>query len=476
MRIGIDLGTGSVKILAALEGGREAQASRAYAVASPRPGYAETECGEWMAAIRGAWEELRREVGPGSLAVDSIGLSGQMHGVVALSLREGPVSPAILWADQRGKDCLPDIFALPEAMRERLMNYPAAGMAATTILWLQRNRPETYAKADFFLFPKDYVRWALTGTLATDYSDASGSLLYDFREGSWYGELLERLGLDAGKLPPIRGSAELAGRVSASGAALSGFPEGSPVAVGAGDTPSAMLGSGLDDAETLQISIGTGSQVARICSGIPPYEPALNLFESATRGSLCRVAAMLNGGLALEWVRGIAGKTWREIYGEIEGRRLSPPLDLMFLPYLSGERCPYMNPEARGSWSGLGLHHGAIDLVHAALLGVASSVRLGVETIGREGVKRYRFVGGSSKFPYWNSLLASALDSPLEVCERAESSALGAAILGARAVGRDLPARASYRRVEPLALKGIDEYYERFKETYRALHGRARVE
>jgi xylulokinase len=473
MHLGIDLGTGSVKVMAVLEDGRELHASRAYGVGSPLPGYAETDCAEWLRGIREAWEELARGLGP--RAVDSIGLSGQMHGVVALSLAEGPVAPAILWADQRGKDCLGRIFALPEGMRERLMNFPAAGMAAATMLWLKENRPETYAKADLFLFPKDYVRWALTGSLATDYSDASGSLLYDFREGAWYGELLERLGLDAGKLPPIRGSAELAGAVSASGASLTGLPKGAPVAVGAGDTPAALLGSGLSGADALQVSIGTGSQVARLCATLPPYDPALNLFESTAPGYLCRVAAMLNGGLALERVRSLFGRTWREIYGEIEGRGLAPPLDLMFLPYLGGERCPYMNPDARGGWSGLGLHHEWIDLVHAALLGVACSVRLGAETIGRDGVERFRFVGGSSKYPYWNSLLASVLGSPLEVCDRSECSALGAVILGACATGREIPVRAAYSRVEPRGLAGIDDYYARFKETYRALYGSGRA-
>jgi xylulokinase len=178
---------------------------------------------------------------------------------------------------------------------------------------------------------------------------------------------------------------------------------------------------------------------------------------------------MLNGGLALEWVRGIVGMGWDEVYSEIEDRGLSPPFDLIFLPYLSGERCPYLNPDARGVWSGLGLHHGRIDLVYAALLGVGCAVRLGVETIGTEGVEGYRFVGGSSKYPYWNSLLASILGSTLEVCDRTESSALGAAILGARAISLSLPIHASYERVEPRRLKGIDEYYARFKDTYRSL-------
>ena len=423
-----------------------------------------------MEAIREAYAALGAEAaGVGPAVVESIGLSGQMHGVVPLSLNTGPICPAILWADRRGKSVIAEIAALPADMLARLGNSPAAGMAATTMLWLKRNRPGIYAKTDVFLFPKDYVRWALTGTIETDFSDASGSLLYDFYDRSWYGAVLDALGLDRGKLPPIRGSDELAGRVHAAGSALTGLPEGAPVAVGAGDTPAAVLGSALGDARTLQVSIGTGSQVVRLCSRIPPYDPALNLFESTAPGFLCRVAAMLNGGLALDWVRGIVGMTWDEIYREIEETNPAPPLDLVFLPYLSGERCPYMNPDARGAWSGLGLHHGRIDLALSAMLGVACSVRLGVEKIGAEGVERYRFVGGSSKYPYWSSLLASVLEVPLEVCSRGESSALGAVILGARAVGGKVPARAEASRVDPYPMEGLAEYFARFKDVYRLL-------
>ncbi len=460
--LGIDLGTASVKLMILAEDGSEMSVSRPYPVVAPSPGHAETDPDLWLDAIRDAARELRD---PGSIA--SIGFSGQMHGVIPWKRGVGAIHPAILWPDQRGKATIPALEALPPEVAARVRNPWASGMGATTIPWLRAHEPAVYTAADCFLLPKDYVRWALTGSLATDHSDASGTLLYDFETAGWFGELFARLGLDVGRMPPILPSDGHAGFVTADGARRTGLPEGIPVAVGAGDTPAAVLGSGLADDRTIQISIGTACQVVRLSRDLPAFDPALNLFAGANAGTWYRMAAMLNGGLALEWLRGILGLAWDGIYAEIG--TMEPPLDLMFLPYLTGERTPWMDPDARGAFAGLGLHHRPLDLIHAGLLGVACSVRLGLETIGTGGVDRYRLVGGSVRYPYWNRLLASVLGVPLEVSTAADASARGAAILGARAIGVEIAAPDEAIVVEPVALSGLDAYAARFTATYRAL-------
>lgn len=462
MRLGIDLGTASLKALACGVQA-EAVASAPYPVSSPEPLWAETDPECWLDALRSALEQLPAGT------VESIGLSGQMHGIVPVSLAHGALGPAILWADRRSARYLDRIRALSPELRESLRNPAAAGMAALSILWLKEERPELYRRADVFLHPKDYLRWRLTGEVATERTDASASLLYDCPAETWHRELAGELGIDLAKLPEIRPTLGLAGRVGAAAAARTGLDEGVPVARGAADTAAALFGSGLEDEATVQISAGSGLQVVRLARSLPPGSPSLNVFAAVGEGTWYRMAAMLNGGVALEWVRSMLGLSWAEAYAAFEaGAR--PPRDLQFLPYLAGERTPYMDPDARGAWIGLGLHHGRLDLLHAALLGVAMSLRLGLETLGREGVRQVRFIGGSARYPYWTRLVAAVLGQPLAVASRPDLSARGAAILGARAAGLPVARLPEPEQiVEPLPLDWLEDYYASFKDAYRRL-------
>jgi xylulokinase len=292
--------------------------------------------------------------------------------------------------------------------------------------------------------------------------------MYDPSRGAWMADELDALGLDAAKLPPLFDSAALAGSVTAEGARLTGLPAGTRVAVGAGDTPSAIFGSRLPVGDTVQISIGSGTQVVRLLDKLPEFRPTLNVFESVRPGVYYQMAGMLNGGVALEWVRKTVGLEWPEFY---DGASLDrAPLDLVFLPYLSGERTPYLNPNATASWTGLGLHHEPADLLHAALLGVACSVRLGLATLGTQGVEHYRVVGGSTRYPYWNQLLANVLQVTLTVSTQSNMSARGAAMLGAEAIGVHLDPSHESTQYRPAPWEGIDAYYARFTDVYARLH------
>jgi xylulokinase len=242
------------------------------------------------------------------------------------------------------------------------------------------------------------------------------------------------------------------------------------VGVGAADTPAALFGGDLTREEEVQVSVGTAAQVSRPLHSLPTFHPSLNHFEGATPELHYRIAAMLNCGLALEWTRKSLGYEWKTLYGEIESRELLPPKELIFLPYLSGERTPYMNPEARGAWVGLSLHHEPVHLALAAMAGVASSVRLGLETLGTEGVSRIRLVGGSARYDYWARLLASVLNWPLHRSDMTNGSARGAARTGARAIGEELIFGENFERIEPLRLSWIDDYFGRFKELYKRLY------
>ncbi len=493
MRLGIDLGTGSLKLMAIGPDGHQLGiSSRPYRVLSPSAGAAETDVEEWVEALREAWIELSATLAAVGLygGVDSVGLSAQMHGLVPVAKNGRALRPAILWADSRGAELLSRFEGLPAEARARLMNAPATGMAALIIMRLMRDEPALYHEAECFLFPKDYLRLRLTGVRATDPGDASAGLLYDFVDRTWSHPVLDALGIDPEKLPPIRDAFDLAGTVSPLGAIDTGLPQGVPVAIGSSDAACALFGSGLFNdilvgdhsrlatTSPIQISVGSGAQVLEATRRLPPYDPALNCYESAVDGVRYRMAAMLNGGVALEWVRAAAGVEWDAFYKDLEAGRIPLPEDLIFLPYLTGERCPYGDSAARGAWIGLGLHHDRQQLLAAALLGVACSVRLGLETLGATADRRSFLIGGSARRGPWRKLLASVLRRPLELCDTPDASARGAALIGGAAAAKGDSGWDSYaspppitERVVPGEAPWLDRYFARFRDCYAALYG-----
>jgi xylulokinase len=472
--LGIDLGTGSVKTMLLDGVGNERSASRTYPVEAPESGRAESDTERWLAAIAAALGEL------GDLSrVRAIGLSGQMHGIVPV--RRGsngviePLHPAILWADGRATAELELYNSLPPGTRRRIANQPAAGMAGPTLAWLHRHRPDILRETEAVLLPKDYIRAALTGNLGTDHSDASGTLLYDFELREWDHSVIDALGLDRSIFPPIAYAVERSGSVTAVAAARFGVPEGVPVAFGAGDTPAAMYGTALTDPGIAQVSVGTAAQISRpVAPGEALTAPSsLSLFEGAEPSLRYRVAAMLNGGLALEWVRGRLGFEWKELYARIGNTPLDDPGELHFLPYLTGERTPHMNPGARGAWLGLSLHHDSDTLARAALLGVACTVRLGIETLEEHlpPAQSIRLVGGSARHAAWRRILSAMLARPLSYSEQADSSARGAAWMAAVMIGDTPPPGPTFEEEDLVSAAWADAYYLRFLDLYHRLNG-----
>jgi xylulokinase len=474
MFLGIDLGTGSMKLMLLEPDGTEHTVSRVYTVRSPEAGWAEIDPRIWLEALESGLKEL-----PHTEKISGIGLSGQMHGIIPCGGETGrapePLMPAVTWADRRaGRYCSSYNF-LKEDEQRRLGNPVSAGMAGLSLLWIRDEKPEIYKNTETLLLPKDFVRATLTGDRCSDFSDASGTLLYDFTERSWYHNLIENLGLRGDILPELKSSLDVAGFVTEEASRRFGLPSGIPVVTGAGDTPAALYGTGLTDPAIAQISIGTAAQVSRAVPGSGlPYSANLNLFEGVSSEYRCQIAAMLNGGLALEWVRRQLGFDWEELYRKLEVLGLERPNDLIFIPHLSGERTPYMNPDARGAWIGLSIGHEKEDLALSALLGVAASVRLGAETLEASGsgsIESFRFIGGSARYPFWRKLLAGMLGRPLQVSGHRDGSVRGAAMMAARAVGTLIPDLVEYTEEAAGNYPWMDGYYHRQKELYRLISG-----
>ena len=475
--LGLDLGTSSAKALLLGEDGRAVgEGSASYPVRSPRPGWAETSPEQWWDAVV---EATKNAVGGHGARVAALGLSGQMHGVVLTDASGNPLRSAILWADARSAEQLAAYSRLDEGARRRLANPPAVGMAGPSLLWLRDHEPHVYASARWSLQPKDWLRGRLTGEVLAEPSDASATLLYDLRSDGWDYPVVETLGLRPDLLAPLVASGIIAGTLTRQAAEHLGLRPGLPVAAGAADTAAAQLGGGLLRPGTVQLTVGTGAQIV-VPKGVPepdPYERT-HLYRAAAPDLWYSMAAIQNAGLALEWVRGVLGVSWEEVYEEAFA---VPPGagGVAFLPYLSGERSPRFDPCARGAWTGLGLDHGRGHLLRAALEGVAFALREGIEALEEAGtpVPELRLAGGGAASEPWRRMLADVLGRPLRPLPNAVASvasARGAALLAGLASGfyrraEDVPTPDPERVITPGG-GAYEAAYARYRELYPRLH------
>jgi xylulokinase len=476
--LGIDLGTSSVKaVVARLDGSVAAQNRRAYPVHSPRPGWSETAPADWLSATAAA---VRAAVAQAGAEPRAVGLSGQMHGVVATADDGRPVRPAMLWSDARAVRELEPYRWLPPAVRRRLANPLSPGMAGPMLAWLVAHEPAAYAATHAALQPKDWLRAQLTGRVATEPSDASATLLYDLAHDTWDADVVPALGLDPAKLPPILAHSGVpAGTLTAGAAALLGLRTGIPVSAGAADTAAAALGAGLTDPGAVQLTIGTGVQIVRPVAALPdplPAEPITHLYRAATDTGWYAMGASLNGGLTLGWVCRTLGASWPELYAAAAAAPRAD--DPYFLPHLGGERTPYLDPGLRGAWTGLDPRHGRPDLLRAALEGVAFAARdvLGHVLGAGDDAVHLRVAGGGTTDPAWRQMLADVLGHPLDAVEVADASGLGAALLGARAAGLPGPAPdARPAGAAPLVTAPRAGHTDLYRERHRAFQRKVRA-
>jgi len=478
MYLGIDLGTGSVKVLLLSTAGEVvSESSRPYTVDSRRPGWAETDPEQWWQATVSAVLEATQGHAAQVLA---IGLSGQMHSLVLCDGSGGVGRPAMLWADTRSSESLTPYQRLNERSRARLGNPIVAGMTGPALLWVLEHQPEIYRSARHALLTKDWLRLRLTGEVATDPSDASATLLYALEDENWDFELLEALGLSPELLPPILPSSAVSGLLTPKAALELGLPAGLPVACGAGDTAAALLGGGLLGSGAVQLTVGSGAQLVAEFTR-PRVHPrfATHCFRTAAPSGgpvsgWYAMAALQNAGLALEFARRILGFSWEAAYGEAFG--VSSSEGALFLPYLSGERTPVLDATVRGGWVGLGLNHTPGHLMRAAFEGVALSIRRGLEALREVGIQpdSLRVAGGGTLEPRWRQLLSDALNLPLCGVEVSSVSARGAALLAAQMVGHPLSAEIHPLEVAAPQRQGreaLEQVYASFVTLYSRVQG-----
>jgi xylulokinase len=425
--IGLDVGTSSLKGLAIdANGALLSEAERPYPFDTPQPGWAEQDPELWWQAAVAVLDEL------GAQHADGIGLTGQMHGLVALGADDRPLRPAILWNDGRAqREC--------EQIEERIGvarlielggNRALAGFTAPKLLWMAEHEPELHARIRRVLLPKDYVRLRLCGEHFTDVTDASGTLLFDVAARSWSGELEAALEVDPAWLPPALESGARSGVTAA----------GVPVAAGAGDQAAGALGVGVIDQQgPASVVLGTSGVVFAARERYPAStDGSLHAFCHAVPSVWHVMGVMLSAAGSLSWLHDVLGGEPDFATLLAEAASWGPGVEgLLFAPYLAGERTPYADPDARGAFTGLSLRHDRGALVRAVLEGVAFGLRDCFELVGAHGEAptRARVSGGGSRGGLWLSILAAVLDLPLERTVVDAGAAYGAALLGGVAAG-----------------------------------------
>lgn len=489
--LGVDLGTTGCKaVVLTPDGDVCAQARRAYDPDVPRPSWSEQDPEEWWEAAAKAIRDVLAADAVAPDAICGVGLTGQMHGLVLLSENGQVLRPAILWNDQRtGDECeVLTVRAGAGTVLEETGNPILPGFTAPKIEWVRQQEPEVYNQATGFLLPKDYLRFRLTGTRATDVSDASGTSLFDVENRQWSAQMCEAAQVPESWLPAVSESPAVSARVSAEGAAATGIPEGTPVVGGAGDQAAQAVGAGVVEEGTAVITMGT-SGVVFAPTGTYRRDPEgrLHAFCHAAPGTWHLMGVMLSAAGSLRWHAGLFTDPGSEdslSYERLIGEATSVPPGaegLLFLPYLSGERTPHADPNARGAFVGLHQRHGRAHLTRAVLEGVAFGLRDSFQLMQKLDVMpgEVRISGGGAQSALWRQIIADVLDATLLHTEAAHGAAVGAALLagvGAEvfptvpAASRSISRREG--RTEPTeATAKYDDLFARYRALYPALAG-----
>jgi xylulokinase len=494
--LGLDLGTTGAKAVVIDEAGKVvSRATEEYPLIVPRPGWSEQDAGDWwkasVKAIRMAM--TLAEVDPGD--IEGVGLTGQMHGLVLLDGEGKVLRNPILWNDQRTTEQCAWITEKLGGEREAIRltcNPVLAGFTAPKLIWVRQNEPSIYSRARKMLLPKDFIRFKLTGGYATEVSDASGTSLFDVRKRRWSDEIAGELDIPSAMLPDVHESTIVTDEVSRGASDETGLRAGTPVVGGGGDQAAGAVGNGIVRPGVISATIGTSGVVFAHTDEVKvDPEGRLHTFCHAVPGKWHVMGVMLSAGGSMRWFRDrlssqeVQAAKERSIdpYDLLtsEASKVPPGSEgLLFLPYLSGERTPHKDPDARGVFFGLSLRTGKGHLVRAIMEGVAFGMRDSLEIMKSMGVPimQVRASGGGAKSELWRQIQSDIYGVELYMMEAEEGPAFGSALIAGVGVGTygsveeacDKAVRTS-GLVEPVPenIELYDRRYQMYTKLYQSL-------
>ncbi|MCC7191313.1 MAG: xylulokinase [Phycisphaeraceae bacterium] len=494
--LGIDIGTSGTKTLICDYRGKVlATAVAEHDIYSPKPGWSEQNPLQWWEATCKATRDVLRKAKVKGNQITAIGLSGQMHGSVFLGDGHTPLRHALLWNDQRTAAECAEIEKIAGG-RGKLINMvgnPAlTGFTAPKILWVRRHEPKVYAKTKHILLPKDYIRYCMTGEYATEVGDASGTLLLDVKKRAWNDKLISMLKIDRALLPKCFESHVVSGELNRTAAALMGLAEGTPVVGGSGDQPAGAVGNGIVNSGIVSATLGT-SGVMFAHADKPTYDPLgrVHTMCSAVEGRWCVFGCMLSAGGSFQWFRNHLALAERQAAASKgvdpyellvdEASKAAPGSEgLFFLPYLTGERCPYPNPNARGGWIGLTARHNRASMIRSLLEGVTYGMADALRIMEGMGIRinTVRLSGGGARSRFWRQLQANIYNKQVATINAQEGPAYGVALLAGVGTGiwKSVPeaCNASIRETEKLkpnakAAKQYEQGHAQYQRLYAAL-------
>ncbi len=482
--LGIDLGTSSVKVLVINQDNKIiGDASREYPVSYPKEKWAEQDPTDWWTETKNAIKDVVTKYDIAKDGIKSMSFSGQMHGLVALDGNNDVLTPAILWCDNRTEEECEDItnhFG-QDKLSEYTGNKALTGFTAPKILWVKKNLPEVFQQIRHIMLPKDYVSFKLTGNYSTDVSDASGMLLLDVKNRTWSKEMLDYLGIEESMLPKLYESYQVCGNVTPSVLEELGLEGEIVVAAGAGDQAAGAVGTGTVVEGIVSVTLGTSGVVfAAHEEYAHDQENRLHAFCHAN-GKYHSMGVMLSAASCLKWwvdtvQKGMNFEDLLEEATTIE----SEDKNLVFLPYLMGERTPYADPDAKGAFVGMTMLTNRGHMTKAVLEGVSYGLKDSMEILKDIDVpiKEVRVIGGGAKSPLWKQILADMFAVEIQEINTNQGGALGAAILGAVGAGhfKDVAQGCEAmikvtNTVKPNPEKKAyyDEKYQRFTKLYEAI-------
>ena len=481
--LGLDIGTSSVKsILISIDGSVEAVGTAPLSLDTPQPGWAEQDPEAWWAGARAAIRDVVAQRAGARVA--AIGISGQMHSSVFLDHRGAVIRPALLWCDGRTTaECREiETRAGGEAhLREWVCNPALEGFTLPKVLWLRNHEPAAFKRLATVVLAKDFVRLRLTGTLATEPSDASGTLMFDPAHMRWSQEILDAMGLAKLVVPNVGGSAEVLGRVTVVAAALTGLAAGTPVVGGGADNACGAAGVGAVTPGEVVSSWGTSGTVLAPTTE-PRVDPKLraHTFCHVAPGMWYVMGVVLSAGGAFAWYRDQCARDLadadRDAQLGAEAATVAPGADgVTFLPYLQGERTPHRDASLRAAFTGLSLAHSRAHMTRAVLEGVCFALRDSLSILQELGLApdQLLLTGGGAKSAFIRQLQADVFGLPVTTVNREEGGSYGAALLAAVGAGAFPDLKTAAQRTltrqalvppNPEIHRAYEPIYDRFRK------------